>query len=772
LRERLATGALPVRKAIEVAIQIARGLAAAHDKGLVHRDLKPENVFLTKDGQVKILDFGLARQMPTNTGATETIAAVTDPGTVMGTVGYMAPEQIRGLAIDGRTDLFALGAVLYEMLAGRRAFAGATPADTMIAIVKEDPPDLAAARTDLPPAIDRIVRHSLEKNPHERFQSARDVAFALEALSGSGAAKTPVPAELPSQPRRQSLLLKLVAGLAAAAIVFFIGRQTVAIPPPVPSIQFERKTFNAEWISRARFMSDGQTIVFSATARGWSADLFVLRPGDLIPQPLGQTRTELLAVSKDDELLVLTAPSYESGMFSSGTLAHMRRLDSAPQPISGKVRSADWAPDGKHYYLVRDAGEGIDQLESPEGAVLYQKPGFLSDVRVSPRGDYVAFMSHQTRWDDRGRVMLARTSDGWVEELTGENAAQLSLAWLDEVTLLVSVTERSEEAPIRAINVTDRSNSVVVEGPGHLSIHDVAHDVARTGDWLVIRQNHHSGIRVHAAGDTPGQDLTYAGNTWYGSLSRDCAQLLFTEWGGTVGSDYAVGLRKLGSTKFSRLGAGSAAGLSPDGKWALAYLPTSLEIRAYSTTTGVVKPLNTRSLQGPNTSFSLSWYPNSSDALVCASERSRKPRCYRVSIEGAEPEPVTEEGVESGIVHDDGRVLARRTDGSFAMYPPGGGTPVAVNGLTPDDFLIDWADDGRVFVGKTGLFLNINKVDLRSGRREAFQKLQPPGLEGLMSVGDGLASVSRDGRCYTYRYTQALSTMYLVIGATPFVPSR
>jgi serine/threonine protein kinase len=184
LRDRLASGALPVRKAVEIAVQIARGLGAAHGKGLVHRDLKPENVFLLEDGQVKILDFGLARQAVASehSGATQTIAA-TDPGTVMGTVGYMAPEHVRGQAVDARTDVFAFGAALYEMVSGTRAFQRETAADTLTVILTQDPRELVGSRPDLSPALDRIIRHCLEKNANERFQSARDVAFALETLS-------------------------------------------------------------------------------------------------------------------------------------------------------------------------------------------------------------------------------------------------------------------------------------------------------------------------------------------------------------------------------------------------------------------------------------------------------------------------------------------------------------------------------------------------------------------------------------------------------------
>ena len=170
LRDRVKTGALAPRKAIEIGVQIARGLAAAHAKGLVHRDLKPENVFLLADGQVKILDFGLARVVGTGSGATETVRVVTDPGTVMGTVGYMAPEQVRGQAVDPRVDLFALGAVLYEMLTGQRAFKRDTPAETMTAILNDEPPEPSTVRPAVSPALDRIVRHCLEKNANERFQ--------------------------------------------------------------------------------------------------------------------------------------------------------------------------------------------------------------------------------------------------------------------------------------------------------------------------------------------------------------------------------------------------------------------------------------------------------------------------------------------------------------------------------------------------------------------------------------------------------------------------
>ena len=380
LRERLtasagAGAALPVRKAVEIAIQIARGLAAAQAKGLVHRDLKPENVFLLDDGQVKILDFGLARQMPLPqaSGTLATIAC-TDPGLVLGTIGYMAPEQVRGLSVDARTDLFALGAVLYEMVTGRRAFARDTAADSLTAILTQEPADIAGV-PDVPPALDRIVRHCLEKNPAERFQSARDVIFALESLTGSSAPSSAL-AVLAAAPRRRSVMRWLPA---VAAVPVLLG---------------------AGWMASRAF-----TPAPAAADPIWLA---------LLPPNGRFTNSSVPAISPDGTQIAFWAPD-EAGR----VMLWLRRLDSPDmRPLPGTEVLTEpyhvfWAPDGKRLAFFAD---GQLKRTSVDGGT----PQVLADAANARGGS----------WSRSGQILFSPVSAAgiFVVPETGGTPARVPIA--------------------------------------------------------------------------------------------------------------------------------------------------------------------------------------------------------------------------------------------------------------------------------------------------------------------------------------------------------
>jgi eukaryotic-like serine/threonine-protein kinase len=369
LGERLKAGALPVRKALDTAVQIARGLAAAHDKHVVHRDLKPENLFLLRDGRVKILDFGLARHVPSLTGATETVAAGTDPGVVMGTVGYMAPEQVRGEAVEARADLFSFGAVLYEMLTGQRAFRRNTAAETMTAILREDPPELSQQRADLSPALERIVRHCLEKDPSERFQSARDIAFALEALSGSMPAATAQTADKsPKSVGRRPFAIAVAVAIAAVAIaaVALLWRrggttssETSANAPIVLGTTTQVTADEGLEIDAA-ISPDGRLLAYAA---GTSTHMRVFI------RPVGGGRTITLSDdpnafeyqprwSPDGSQILYLTPA---GAFVASALGGKgQRVAAAP------VDGAAWAPDGKRVALVRGDALSVIDLAGSE----------------------------------------------------------------------------------------------------------------------------------------------------------------------------------------------------------------------------------------------------------------------------------------------------------------------------------------------------------------------------------------------------------------------
>jgi len=369
LRQRLQSGPMPVRKVTEVGAQIARGLAAAHEKGIIHRDLKPDNIFIIRDGRVKILDFGLAKLYLRDSTGLEvtsgpTLASKTTPGMVMGTIGYMSPEQVRGQELDHRTDIFSFGTIFYEMITGKRAFEGKTSADTMSAILKEDVSELSDSNRNVPPTLDRIARHCLEKNPEERFHSASDIAFALEGLSGATSGSAAV-AAMPAAARR-GLLYPAIA--VVALIAFAMGLLVRGMFAPAPLPRFHQITFRRGNINTARFAPDGQTVVYQAAWEGNAGDVYSGRTDSPGERVLGMPDTFVLAISSSGEMAIRTNNDRVAGFAWRGTLERVPLAGGAPRPLLDDVGDASWGPTGRDIAVTRymhgDMAAGIPDRQS------------------------------------------------------------------------------------------------------------------------------------------------------------------------------------------------------------------------------------------------------------------------------------------------------------------------------------------------------------------------------------------------------------------------
>ena len=376
LRRVLEAGPIAPRRVAEYAVQVCRGLAAAHDKGIVHRDLKPENLLLTRDGQVKILDFGLAKLVHGDESGSGETSTTTDAGVVLGTAGYMSPEQARGRPADARSDLFSLGAVLYEMLSGRRPFAGDTAADTLSAILHRDPPEITTGVGAVPAGVEKVVRRCLEKDPQERFQSARDVAFALEAVSGSSAVLAAPP---PRGSRRRSSLAA-ASLLAAAALgglaAHLAGRGAAELPLP----QFRRLTHGRGSVGGAVFSGDGLSVVYAARwGDGPVGSCYRQRLDSPLAQPFGLGRAEPVSAHGGEIALVLNPPSEPE---RGGILVRVSLDGGPPRELLENVVSADWGPQGQELAIVRQAGGDTRRLEYPVGRVLREASGVGVLVRV------------------------------------------------------------------------------------------------------------------------------------------------------------------------------------------------------------------------------------------------------------------------------------------------------------------------------------------------------------------------------------------------------
>jgi hypothetical protein len=758
LRQRLSQGPLPVSKAADYAAQIVQGLIAAHDRRIIHRDLKPENLFLTRDGWVKILDFGVAKlQSPVQEGkrTVENLTTVTKTGSVIGTVAYMSPEQLRAKPVDHRSDIFSVGTILYEMLTGNRAFRGETDVDTMTAVLREDPPEKHWEHNRIPTAFKQVVMHCLEKEPQNRFQTARDLAFALATLSTAGGGKGVSSLGFGKDQIRR-IVAWASAGLACAAALVLL---VVKLRPTEPETNFRRMTFEQGTVYSARFAPDGQSIIYAAAWNNQPLQLYSTPADRAQARSLELGDANLLAISRSNELALALHGAHRAHLETENGILAVSPLDGgSPRELLDDVRWADW--DGKGGLAVVHHAEGLSRLEYPVGHVLYESGGWISHIRFSPRSDRIAFLDHPALWDDRGSVCVTDLA-GHVIVLSSGWGSEDGLAWgPDGNEIWFTAVEQGYNRGLVSVNLSKRIRKLL-RVPGGLRLQDVAAD----GRVLVSLDDERTAMAASERGGKSVKDLSWHDWDIAKDISRDDQWVLFEDASEAAGINYAVAIRKLDGAPPVRLGEGSAGGLSPDGKWAISVFTGAPErVTLLPIGAGQPRAVSTEGLEHVQNG-SARFLSDGNSIVVNGNEPGHGVRCYLVNLAGGKPKAITPEGVEGGSVSSDDRyVLGISPGAAIAIYPLDGTPPRSVpdmdSGFTP----IQWSEDSSaIYAYRAGeLPVRIYQVNIVTGKKTVLRELLPGALSGVVNVAPVVTN--RSASRIAYSYYQDLSVLYVMSG--------
>ncbi len=724
LRSVLAAGGLGVARARALVLELLDGLAAAHARGVVHRDLKPENLVVTRDG-LRILDFGLARFA--DASAVDTTAS----SSVQGTAGYMAPEQARGEPADARADLFAVGAIAYELVTGRRAFGGATQAERLSATLRDTPP--LDELGDLAP----IVLRCLAKEPRDRFQSAADLAWALRTTTA------PAPPPAAAQPSRRNIVVGTAAALGLGGVGYALGRRGRTAPPAEPALRL--LTHRTGQVYRARFTHDGGRVVYGAA---WDAEPVAIHVTDLAS---GETSllelpsADVLAVSARGELAASVGHRFVDHQSARGQLAIVPLAGGVRRPLADDVQDADFMPDPSTpgaapvgaFAVVRANPSGF-RVELPLGTTLAEEPGWITHVRVSPDGSQVAYLRHPQVNDDAGGLMLVDVATRAKRLVTGRWASISGLAWDPRGDALwFTASSNSLRTTLRRTTLDGRVTALRSRATARVQIHDISAD--RRG--LVT----HETWRLRAmAGD---HDRSLSDTSYVSDLSADGTQLVVGELG-HLEAGVGAYLVPFAGGRPLRLGSGFPVAISPSGLRIAANVSEDDRLVVYSTGSGDAPPI-----AAPGFVTVARWIDER--ALIALYDD----RIWRLSLDHP---PVALTATGGPLALDPARRRCAYVDAAHTLQVLDLAT--ATTRALPGEFVqaevCGWlAAPDAIVIRTTTTPILLDRIDPITGARSRHRQVDPPAM-GLRAVDCFV--LHPDGERFAYSYGQKLSELFVM----------
>jgi eukaryotic-like serine/threonine-protein kinase len=738
LRSVIDRGSVPRTRALELTLQLARGLSAAHAQGVVHRDLKPTNLLVTGDGTLKILDFGLAKVVG------DRGADATEPGTLLGTSGYLAPEQARGETADARSDLFAVGAIAYELLSGQRAFGGATFAERLSAVLRDTPPVL-----DDP--ANAIVMRCLDKDPRKRFQSANDLAWVLEPLLGESPTN--------ARPERRGISRRMFAIGAAATGVggLVLGR---ALRPSAPRAfvpEYRQLTFRQGRVASARFTRDGGSLLYSALWEDHPLAIFTARLGGGGTRPLDLPPAQLLAVSSRGELALSLDHRAIDGFHFRGQLALAPIEGGTPRGLGVDVQDADFTPDGSEIAIVRSVGRRRFTLELPIGNVLAEA-GWISHPRVSPDGSAIACCLHLDPFDDRGDLVIIARTGGPPRTVAADWSSIDGLSWAAHGRALwISASREGGNNSVRAIALDGRELAHI-PAAGRLRMFDMTAD----GRAAVTHCSGRMRMMVRAPGATDEVDLALSDVSMVCDISGDGRRIAFVEFG-DVDTASGAYVRPTDGGPALRLGEFMPLDLADDGHGVLVGIYGDPPVIG-------IAPIPEGQVQRVPIALArigqARWCNNGRLLVTGATIAGERFRIWRRDPDGRLL-PLTEPGVVAPpFVNPRGDAFAIFAGDRLIVADIDARTPPRAIGGYPDREVCGWsADSTAVYIrGKSPPVIQIHRIELASGISTLLREITPPRL-GVRAV-DRLF-VSQAGDAYAYSYGQELSRLYTMTTDDP-----